>query len=397
MKKILVLFFMIFGIGQVSALEYSDYSDFSEYTENYIQKDDLTDVKVDRRYKYYKLEKELGGYGENDSLEYSFIDKYDYIYTDYSNVSVQKPEEKEGRIIESVNGYHYSKVKDINFLKIRVPISDIALYDIKILYKGEEIEYDIEKQNVNDNFEFEPGGYIKFNFKENLELRYLTLSYKGVNNSSSVACTVYISCGNDNDVYNDVEYSFLENMDMSWKGIDVLCHKKLYEDFYSEENFPTGSAFKKIGEVTLYKYKDILYRNYKLNKVYYSDYLTGPYEDYIYRDDSLYKDYYSKRTRIIIPEITESISEISINSDNESDNFDNKKIVNTVLDKTNSMYKIPSKAISYPLDIKKIDSLKEVKKAGLLYAYFPFILLLVILILVLSKLYKKKKDCATVW
>ena len=132
MKKILVLFLLFFAVGNASALEYSDYTDFSEYTENYIQSNDLTDVKIERRYKYYKLEKELGGYGENDSVEYPFIDKDDYIYTDYSDVSIEKPSEKEGRIIETINGYHYHKVKDINFLKIKVLMSDIALSDIKI-------------------------------------------------------------------------------------------------------------------------------------------------------------------------------------------------------------------------------------------------------------------------
>ncbi len=393
MKKILVLFLLFFAVGNASALEYSDYTDFSEYTENYIQSNDLTDVKIERRYKYYKLEKELGGYGENDSVEYPFIDKDDYIYTDYSDVSIEKPSEKEGRIIETINGYHYHKVKDINFLKIKVLMSDIALSDIKILYKGEEIEYDMEMENVNDNFEFEPNGYIKFNFKEDLELRYLTLSYSGFNKTSSSVCTIYIYCGNDDEVYNEMMHSFLENRNTLWKGMDISCPNNIYEDFYSEEKFPTGNAFKQIEEVTLYKYKDILYRNYKLNKIYYDEYTTMPFEDFIYKDETLYKDYYSKRTRTILPEVVNNINEEHYDKLDESDN---SKKMNIVSDKTDNVYKIPSKAISYPLNIQKIDDLKEVKTSGLLYAFLPMILLLVILILVLSKLYKKKKECATV-
>ncbi len=406
MKKILLLFFMLFGIGQVSALEYSDYSDFSEYTDSYIQSDELTDVKTERRYKYYRLEKELGGYGENASLDYPYIDKEDYRYTDYSDLAIEKPLEKEGRIIETVNGYHYSKVKDINYLKIRVSMSDIALSDIKLLYKGEEVEYDMEMQKVNENFEFEPYGYIKFNFKENLELRYLTLSFKGINKTSSSECTIYINVGNGDDVYYGLLHSFLENETKLWKGINALCKESAYEDFYSEENFPTGSAFKQIEKVTLYKYKDILYRNYKLNKVYYDDYLTMPFEDYIYKDESLYKDYYAKRVRHIIPEVVEPaleslivpevVEDSSIIADETNNNLYTPKRDSVVVDKTDNAYKIPSKAIYYPLDVQKIDDLKEVKTLNLLYVLFPGLLLLVILILVLSKLYKKKKERATV-
>lgn len=49
----------------------------------------------------------------------------------------------------------------------------------------------------------------------------------------------------------------------------------------------------------------------------------------------------------------------------------------------------------YKLEVPKMEGQVEVSKWEILYVLFPFILILVILILVLSKLYKNKKACDT--
>jgi len=386
MKKILVLFLMFFGIGQVSALEYSDYSDFGEYTENYIQKDELTDVKTERRYKYYKLEKELGGYGENNSIEYPFIDKDDYIHTDYSGLNTQRPEEKEGRIIEEVNGYHYKKIKDINYLKISASMGKMTLGEFEILYKGEKIDYDIDTNRVNENMEIAQNGYIKFKFKDNLELRYLTFSFKLLQKDGSTL--VYVYSGNEDREYT---FDYLNKVvgpnSYYYEGLKASYYNSAeFDEFYSEEKLETGTTCQLINSVTLYKYKDILYRNYKLNRIYYSDYLTGPYEEYIYKDDSVYKDYYSKRTRTIKEDL--KIEEPNLENNEIKTMKRNEPIIK---DNTELNYTVPKKAVYYPLNINKVSDIDNIETKGLLIKYFPFILLLVTLILLLSKLYKRKE------
>jgi len=397
MKKFLVIFFMLFFIDGVQALEYSEYSDFSEYSDSYIRSDELTDVKTERRYKYYKLEKVLGDYGENNSLGYQFIDKDDYIYTDYSDVSLDKPEEKEGRIIENIPGVHYKKAKDVSFIKIEAVMANMTLSDIDIMYKGEKIDYESENNILNENVEISKGRYIKFNFKEKLELRYLTLSFNIVKWGSNEGA-LHIYSGDGVKDYT-MDRPTLVGKEGTWKGIDSTCYAepKIFEDFYSEEHISGSNIFQFVKEVTLYKYKDILYRNYNLNRVYYDDYLTMPYEEYIYMDESLYKDFYAKRVRTILPETTklvEPINNVAISDD--ENNFKYKDISKTISDKTDSMYNVPKKSLYYPLNINKIDDLKDVNTKGILYTLLPFILILVILILVLSKLYQKKKECVTV-
>ena len=118
MKKILLFLILTFCVSNVMALEYTDYSEFSEFSEEVIKEDDLTDVKSERRYKYYKLNKILGPYVESPSEKYPYLDDEDYIYTNYSEVSPIKPEDKEGRIIEEVGSYKYKRVKDINYITI---------------------------------------------------------------------------------------------------------------------------------------------------------------------------------------------------------------------------------------------------------------------------------------
>ena len=111
----------------------------------------------------------------------------------------------------------------------------------------------------------------------------------------------------------------------------------------------------------------------------------------------LYKDFYSFRVRTIIPEkIIEEAKSEPINVDVSTNKLNDNSIYHEVLDKTQNVYKIPEKAIYYPVNINKIEDLKEVSIFKLIYPFIFIFITLVILILVLSKLYKKKKECVTV-
>ena len=86
-------------------------------------------------------------------------------------------------------------------------------------------------------------------------------------------------------------------MYLSYKEQNVMPDG--FDDYYTLKNEPLENM-KLIDDVTLYTYKDTLYRKYNLEKEYYTDYLKDAYGDYIYRDEDDYKDYYAYRSRSII-------------------------------------------------------------------------------------------------
>lgn len=389
MKKIVCfLILSIFFINNVQAMEYTDYGEFGPYIEDYIQSDELTDVKVERRYKYYKLIKDFGHYKENATQDYPYLDTKDYIYTDNSKPTIEKPEEKEGRVINILDGYHYKKIKDINYLTIEVSRSSKILSNIEFLYKGKKLDYTVSTEINQNDILVNSGKSITFTFNENIRVYDLIMSFEVKEGSDN---GLFIKIGNNKEEYLYTILSYELNKKNTWIGKTVRCYNNAFEDYYTLEEIEPTYIFQLVKKVKMYSYKDKLYHIYNLIKEYYNDYLLEPYEDYIYKDEAQYKDYYSKRTRnIISKEIIKPVKEenktqiVPLNNNKSNINTEYKQY--DKLDRTNY----------YPVKINKINEVEPQNMSYLLYTSIPFILILVILILVLSKLYKNKKECAKV-
>ena len=378
MKKILLFMLLIFiGIG-VHAEEYTDYSDFS-YSENEVVSDELTDVKVERRYKFYKLNKVLGSYAlENDDL---LFDTDDYIYTDFSDWSEVRAEDKNGRIIESKQVYQYDKSGPIDVIKLKG--SSVLVNKFIVYEKGKQINYDAEVEGETIDTCF-----IKFD--HDIELDDLSIRF---------------SIGSDsNQSYNIRLFLLLVDIVYKNMGVEVIGNHMLSYDFkyltpglfysyYSDEKLAVSKNLKYVGEKTYYRYKDKLYRTYTLKREYYDDYLAEGIGDYVYKDDNLYKDFYAFRTRSLIPDKKLNI----VNSDFKSDSLTKEAVKNpNILQNTVSNFKITDVPVydksallsdNY-VSIKKTDDSKCLNNYK--WCFLWWLILIVLIILLLSKRYKNK-------
>ncbi len=425
MKKILLIVLLL-SFSNVQAMEYSDYTEFSDFTDQYIESDDLTDVKVERRYKYYKLEKVLGDYSVETTDEYPYFDKDDYKYTDYSSFSEDKPEDKEGRITDSKTSYKYKKIKDPNLINISASMADSTIKNLKIFYNNEEINYELTEGIDAKEFTIKANKSISIAFKEKYDLRFLKMTFD-ITSSNGVSAFLNIVTSTDGvNLTKDVPV-YKHGSSVTWLGNQsgVIVKDDIWDTYYSDTKLSTSSILRYDRETTLYRYKDILYRTYNLTRDYYDEYLNAPYEDYIYKDEMDYKDYYAKRTRTIIdtePKISETDSE-----DIENNNVINDNIVSEVIpevalpDLKKESNQVPkaktldniiySKTVTssnnltrpnynysnyYPVKVTKTVEKTPDMTFRLIYIIWPWFLILVILILVLSKLYKKRKECAKV-
>ena len=89
MKKILLVFLLLFSSKVKAITFYSDYSNFSDYTNEFVAKSDLVNVEEKINKKYYINRKV---YSENGS----YVDKENYEEVK-SGLLTTKPEEKENR------------------------------------------------------------------------------------------------------------------------------------------------------------------------------------------------------------------------------------------------------------------------------------------------------------
>ena len=124
MKKILLVFLLLFSSKVKAITFYSDYSNFSDYTNEFVAKSDLVNVEEKINKKYYINRKV---YSENGS----YVDKENYEEVK-SGLLTTKPEEKENRKIYTYDNSFYLNIPKVRYIYLDnsagIRVKEIALY-----------------------------------------------------------------------------------------------------------------------------------------------------------------------------------------------------------------------------------------------------------------------------
>lgn len=303
MKKILLLGVSLLISFNVSAKEnniyYSNYSDWSDFSLSEINISELRDVKIERRFRWYK-NKEHGEFLKLDEgvNKYINVDKNNYKYSDYSEWSLEKVEATNNVIVETEKRYLVKKIKPINNILIlsgsfnseHVDLNSIEIYNngvkvgIKPTWTG---NYIIDKDE----------GAVELKLDNYYYLDDLTIIIKPTNISD--INTMYLLASapiNDDEAYFYYWMMYENNGDDS-----IVLNVNNFSKFapqYDEQIYdyiPDLKYSDEIEELMYYRYKNKLYYFYNYEKEYVEGYFSefSGYE----KDESQYVDYYSYRDR----------------------------------------------------------------------------------------------------
>lgn len=346
MRKILFLIALFIGIN-VYALPttyYTNYGDYTDFQEEAITSDELTNVEVERRYIYYNEYKNYGGYfpeDMNDNL-YPIIDKNDYMLSSYSPWEETKMDHIKNRIFEEKKIYEYADMKEVRYLhlyNVSGSYGAFRLSELDIRVQGSEIPYTSTCNNCNIYFyDFINNGKID----ENMSVIYnggsVTIDLGNYYKIDEIDFDLYLyDVGYDPKIYS-IAFSRENNLDKLYTRA-ILYSYFTYDSFndivpfrYSVKDMAMGNPeyhdwvespievdatkTRLSRTYTMYRYQDVLYHYYNLNRVYSDVYLPSPTEEYPIVTEN-YKDYYRKQSRnkLILEEpLVISTKEIDINS-----------------------------------------------------------------------------------
>lgn len=395
MKKVLWTFILIslFKID-VNATESLNYSELSDVTPS------ATTVITEKRYQYYKLEKEYGPYASIDEEnEYEFFDKEDYILGPKSSFMLDKPN-SENHVITSQPGAYYKRVSAIKYLKFTLNSSDNEFTSFKLYDGNKQLKiFDMSQTNasldhMNGVGYIRKNGVIKIEFHELHYLDDLTLEFS-LKDKSNID---YMIETGDSQVYT------LDNYNKTDKIIfknSTLVNPK-YEYFYDVLK-DTSNVLKVVKPVTLYYTEEKLYHYYNLQKIYNDKYTVEPDGEFIYKDENKFKLFYTYLDTNLVKEKQE---ELKLPDNPEEKKATDMNVLTMPLylngNKVNKDTSL--KENSYEKPLIKEDNLLTISKPktidsgnNLFYSiYFLIFFILSILILVLSKCYKKRLKCARV-
>lgn len=347
MKKYLLLLIFFLFIPKVKGIQinYSDYGEFSDWQEEYVESSELVDVEIQQRFKWYKFERENGDYyiESYNSPLFPYRDADDYFWTDDSEYSPIKPISIPNRIINTQRLFQYRDMKPIKYIYFLKPYSGYLYHiipEINVFIDEEKIAYNVYCSKcsggfasaINDGDIYQTHAYIYSN-------HFLRLDLKGYYDASRIRVEIYWY---DNSLVNkhyelafsainssNPPYYFYQTFDQKFycndisevkKMVHTLDHTWLYEpewfDWEQSDNEIEPSLTREVDEITLYNYRDLLYRYYQLNKVYYDDNYYLSVLDYEYQpDENDYQYYYRYRTREILTDEEPTTDEI--NNDND--------------------------------------------------------------------------------
>ncbi len=381
MRRFLMFILMILlfrnNVNAKEEVYYSDYSDFGEYTEQKILGSDVIDVKEVYKYKYYKEVKEFGDYyieGHNEE-QFPYIDRSDFIISDYTPFSDEKPLEEKGRELKTRNVYHYSNMKKIRYIHLTDfwgTRDQLNINEIIIRSNSEYLPYNLYCEGCSEGF-YEKvsnkevktensyvlhGGYIRIDLRNyydlsDLEIRiYITdlgTSEKGFQISTSREQDL------NHKIFNTIkERQFFTNENISdFKTVVYKLDQLQWVEPEWEETLKTydemlPSSTRMVDKKEEYSYRDTYYKYYNLNKKYADGYYLDSPIDYPLKDVDYKKTYYQFRERdkvvisssIIISDKNQKLEEFIIS------NSTNKYIVNSNINynkngKYTALYEFP--------------------------------------------------------
>ncbi len=253
MKKTLFFILLFFVIGKVNAIELT----YSEWSEEYPEGINPILIESEDRYLWYKEEIYDEEYLIKEDIGDKQYDEKDYKYFE-SEYLREKPDEYSERIIEKVyrdieytendiNGVYIQKVENIEIY--RVVINDI---------NGNLIADSLT--NIDENV------IIKFNQKYNINDLIIKIYYKAHLRRFKILTVNLLS-------YDDA-YIYFSNCSIVGE-VDTSLNL-------------SGTDFTPdlIQRFLFYKYKDKLYKTYRINKTITNEYYTS-YEDYTKDVESL--------------------------------------------------------------------------------------------------------------
>lgn len=340
---------------------YSSYSDYSAYTDQAITASDTVSVKKERRYKWYKDNKILGDYHPLASVvpDYPEVDTEDYYETKFSDWSKENPGFKYYRVVETRNIYEYKDplpIRYIHFFNLHGSAEYLYLSELEIYASGQKIDYSSDydanfitklKNNVFD-------GDNKIDSKSQF-----TIDLNDYYNVKDIVIKLYLYDTTKEKIYINLKFTNESDFNSYIFAVVSYVHRLNNSDLnsllpiiYQDGNFgyrtpqygevkysleyPEKIAGRVINEVTQYRYKDTLFRYYKINRDYLVDYYKDNPGDYT-KDSEQYKDYYcyKKRDKVVI-------------DDNLLFTDYERKVEDLVLETTNNNIKIDTN-----LDINK--------------------------------------------
>ena len=339
MKKIFLSVLLFLCFINVEAKDYySSYSSYSDWSTNEIESSDIVSVEKSIRYKYYHEDIEGEYYLEDEQdSKYNLKDENKYYYSDYSEYSKLKPEEKKNRVIESVEGYEYSDALKVN----RIMINDthggankLYITEIRVLdSNNNDINYDvITCEGCNDQFTnyihngiidernsyVDNRGFIVLELENEYYFDEITIKVYMYDNTNEYK-SYYITLGSLREYH--LRYSYYSEFNSNEIKEEIYNYTNMIQNI--EWDNPKISLSEvipnlhtKVDKIPLYRYKDKYIYYYNSNKIY-SDYLTKPTAYYNKQsEDSIYLYRYKTRDKISIQD-----NIVIIDSNDTIDNY----------------------------------------------------------------------------
>lgn len=264
MKKYLIFTIALFLFCNVHAVT----EKYSEWSSEYPKDINALLIRKEDRYLWYRDVITDEEFIMKELVKDKIIDYNDIVYKE-SEETIIRPEAFISRVIHIENKNYTFKKNDID--SIRIKFNDTNVYELEIYISDEKYNYDINEEykflndndydvykNISTNID------IKLNDKYDIDDIVIRLYYDN-NSSVYIAFKSYIY-----DVfYNDFN---LDN--------DVLV--------VDSSNLKS----KLVQNIPIYKYRDMLYRTYKMTREYTKEYYSEYDSDYT-KDESTKKEFYS--------------------------------------------------------------------------------------------------------
>lgn len=252
--KVILILFMFFCFEKISAYELT----YSEWSSDYPNGVHESLIQREDRYLWYKETETNIEYLVKEEIGDKLVDYNNYIFTEESPISNEKPQELEDRIIkEKTNNIVYKesdvfsiKINNINFID-KVLISEIEVINKK---NNQKINY------LTDNVLLNDGDYNNY-FENSSDI---TVRFDSLKDINDILIKLYYKCDCNND--NSFDLNVLSEDDYNIFSNSFIVKNCVME---IDKTLLKENLTKTVNE---YTYIDKKYKTYNVDRVYTIEY-----------------------------------------------------------------------------------------------------------------------------